>query len=173
MPKPKSSSFVPKDYEVNTGGSDFFKLQPGDNKFRILTDAVIGKEGWKDNKPFRRGGVDAEIDVDEVDEDEKSGKPKINDFMAFYVLDHSDGKIKVAQFNQASIRKELVKYASDSDWGHPENYDITITKSGEGLTTKYSFKASPPKPLAPANEKLVAAASPTFDLEGALSIDAE
>src|ERR1700690_4228214 len=116
MPKPKTSSFVPEGYEVKTSGGDFFKLTAGDNKFRILTDAVVGKEGWKDNKPFRRGGADATIDADEVDMDAKTKKPKINDFMAFYVYNHNDGKIQIASFTQSGIKKAIVEYASDEDW---------------------------------------------------------
>ncbi len=171
MPKANSTSFLPKDYEVNSGGSDFFKLKAGDNKFRIVSDAIVGKEGWKDNKPFRRGGQDAVIDVTEVDVDQKSGKPKINDYLACYVFNHDSGKVEIASFTQVGIKKALAEYAADDDWGHPSGYDITITKSGEGLATKYSIKPSVPKPLKADVQKVVDAAEPTFDLEGALSIE--
>lgn len=173
MPKAKASSFVPEGYEVKTSGGDFFKLAAGDNKFRILTDAVVGKEGWKDNKPFRRGGADAHIDADEVDMDVKTKKPKINDFMAFYVYNHNDNKIQIASFTQNGIKKSIVEYASDEDWGHPTGYDITISKSGDGLLTKYGVKPSVPKPLAAAVQKEVDLAAEFFDLENALGIDAE
>lgn len=86
MPKPtkQPTSFLPADYEVKTGENDFFKLQGGDNKIRIVSQPEIGKEGWKDNKPFRRSGADAVIDEDEVDTNDQ-GKPKISDYMAMYV----------------------------------------------------------------------------------------
>lgn len=166
-----TSDFVPKDYEPTTGGSDFFKLVQGDNKFRILTDALIGKVGWNDNKPFRRGGTDAVIDASEVDVNDQ-GKPKIQEFMAFYVYDYAAEKVKIAEFTQATIKKELVKYAQDEEWGHPSQYDITINKTGEKLTTKYSFKPSPAKPLSKTVQAVVDEATPTFDLKGALGIDA-
>jgi len=170
MPKP-TSSFVPKGYEVKSGGSDFLKLATGDNKLRILTDAVIGKEGWKDNKPFRRVGEDAEISPSEVDVDAKTGKPKINDFMAFYVYNHNEGKIMVAAFTQAGIRKTLVEYANDPEWGHPSGYDITITKTGEGFSTKYSMKPSPAKALPASIQKEIELEEEFFDLEKALGIE--
>lgn len=173
MPKTKPSSFVPEGYEVKTSGGDFFKLTTGDNKFRILTDAVVGKEGWKDNKPFRRGGADATIDADEVDMDQKTKKPKINDFMAFYVYNHNDSKIQIASFTQSGIKKAIVEYAGDEDWGHPSKYDITVNKTGEGLTTKYTVKPSVPKPLAASVQKEVDLAAEFFDLENALGIEAE
>lgn len=171
MPSKQKSSFVPDGYKVSTSGGDFFKLTTGDNKFRILTDAVIGKEGWKDNKPFRRGGVDAHIDSDEVDLDEKTKKPKINDFMAFYVLDHADNKVKIASFTQAGIKKSIMSYAAEEDYGHPTGYDLKINKSGDGLLTKYAVTPSVPKVLPAAAQKEVDAASEFFDLENALGIE--
>lgn len=171
MPTKTKSSFVPEGYEVKTSGGDFFKLNAGDNKFRILTDAVVGREGWKDNKPFRRGGADAQIDADEVDMDAKTKKPKVNDFMAFYVYNHNDDKVQIASFTQTGIKKAIVEYASDEDWGHPTGFDITVNKTGEGLTTKYTVKPSVPKALPAAAQKIVDSQSEFFDLEGALGID--
>lgn len=171
MPTKKTSSFVPDGYEVKTSGGDFFKLQPGDNKFRVLTDAVVGREGWSQNKPFRRGGADAHIDADEVDLDEKTKKPKINDFMAFYILDHADNKVKIASFTQSGIKKAILSYAAEEDYGHPMGYDLKINKSGDGLLTKYTVTPSVPKPLPAAAQKEVDLASEFFDLENALGIE--
>lgn len=172
MPAPKKA-FVPKGYEVKSGGGSFFNLQGGENKFRILTDAVIGKEGWKDNKPFRRLGDDAVIEADEVDIDSKTKRPKVNDFMAFMVYDYKDAAVKLAVFTQATIRKALVGYATDEDWGHPEGYDITITKSGEGFGTKYEIKPSVPKPLVSSVQKVVDLEEEFFDVEGKLNVEEE
>lgn len=165
-----TSTFVPADYEVSSGGSSFLKLEAGDTKIRILTDALIGKVGWKDQKPFRRAGADAVIDPSEVDMNDQ-GKPKINEFMAFYAYDYNTGKVVVVEFTQASIKKELVKYAQDADWGHPKNFDVTITKSGSGLLTKYSVKTSPPKAITKDIQEVVEAAEPTFDLAAILNIE--
>lgn len=171
MPSKKVSSFVPEGYKVSTGGSDFFTPVAGDNKFRILTDSIVGKEGWKDNKPFRRAGLDAHIDADEVDMDEKTKKPKIKDFMAFYIFDHADNKIKVASFTQAGVKKAIMNYAAEEDYGHPTGYDLKLNKSGDGLLTKYAVTPSVPKPLSAAAQKEVDIASEFFDLEGALGIE--
>jgi len=167
-----ASSFLPKDYEVKEAGNDFLKLSIGDNKIRVLSDALIGKTGWKGNKPFRRSGADAIISADEVDTDEKTGKPKISDFMAFYAYSYNDDKVVVAEFTQVGIKKELVAYASDPEWGHPRGFDITITKTGEGFNTKYSVKPSIPKPLAKTIQSVVEEAEESFDLAKALNVDA-
>jgi len=170
MAKPTVDSFLPKDYEPESGGSDFLKLKQGDNKFRIVSNAIVGKEGWKDNKPFRRGGQDAKIDPSEVDNDAKSGKPKINNYMACYVYSHDEEKVMIASFTQVGIKKAIAEYAGDEDWGNPSGYDITINRTGEGLSTKYTIKPSVPKPLKADVLKVVDEAQKTFDLEGALSV---
>lgn len=167
----KVSTFLPKDYELKETGSDFMKFEDGDNKFRILTDAVIGVEGWKDNKPFRRGGADATITPDEVDIDQKYGKPKINSFWAFYVYSYPDEKIMLLQINQKTIQKAIMGYATDEDWGHPSGYDLTVTRTDTGGKVSYSVKPSPAKPLAKAVQAQVDAVSETFDVETALGIE--
>lgn len=171
MPK-KANTFAPKGYEVKSGAGDFFKLKSGANKFRILTDSVVGKEGWKENKPFRRADG-LEITEDEVDMDEKTGRPKINEYMAFYIYSHDEGKISIASFTQASIRKAILALANDEEWGHPSEYDITVTKTGDGFQSKYSVTPSPKKPLAKTIQALVGAEEESFDLIKALSIETD
>ena len=171
MPK-KANTFAPEGYEVKTGGSDFFKLKSGANKFRILTDSVVGKEGWKDGKPFRRMEP-LDITEDEVDVDEKTNRPKINEFMAFYIYSHDEGKVAIASFTQASIKKGILALATDDDWGHPSEYDITVTKTGDGFQSKYSVTPSPKKPLAKTIAAIVGADEDSFDLIKALNIETD
>lgn len=170
---PTRNTFVPKGYEPKSGNSDFFKFEAGDNKFRILTDAVIGKVGWKDNKPFRRSGEDAVIEADEVDVDAKTKRPKINEFMAFMVYSYDHEKVMLAEITQAGIKKAIVEFAQDEEWGHPSGYDITVNRKGEGFSSKYTVKPSPAKPLAKDIQKTVDAESEFFDIEKALNLDAE
>lgn len=172
---PTVSTFLPKDYELKENGSDFMKFEEGDNKFRILTQATIFMEGWKDGKPFRRAGATASISPDEVDLDYKysaDGKPKISEGWAFYVYSHKDEKVMLLSITQQSIKKEIMKYASDEEWGTPTEYDITVTRTTSGPKTTYSVKPSPAKPLAKAAQAIVDAVSDTFDVEKALNIEA-
>jgi len=164
-------SFAPKGYEVKTEAGSFFKLKSGENKFRILTDAVVGKVGWKDNKPFRVGGVDAEISPKDVDTDEKTKRPKINDFMAFMVYDHIEGKVMLAEFTQASIKKGILALAENKDWGHPSGYDITVVKTGDGLNSKYTITPSPKKALPKTVQAQVDLEEEFFDLDKALGLE--
>lgn len=168
---PTSQSFLPKDYEYKESGSDFYKLVEGDNKFRVLTPAVVGVEGWKDNKPFRRGGPDATIDESEVDIDQKYNKPKINSFWAFMVWSYRDGKPMLLQLNQKTIQKSILKLTEDDDWGSPMEYDINVIRSEDGGRVSYTVTPTPPKPLKADVQKAVDAAKDSFDVEKALSIE--
>ncbi len=138
-------SFLPKDYKAPSGSSDFMKLEEGKNRFRTMSEAVIGWEGWKDNKPFRRKGVDQNIDADEVDTDEKYGKPKISHFWAFKVFDYADKKIKILEITQKTVMKALESLVNDDDWGDPVNYDVEVERAKNGERTVYTTKPFPPK----------------------------
>lgn len=141
--------FLPKNYETPAGSSNFFKLEEGDNRFRIMSEAVVGWEGWKDNKPFRRKGVEKNIEDNEVDIDQKfSKKPKINHFWAFIVWDYEAKVLKMFTLTQKTIMKAIDGLVNDEDWGDPKNYDISIEKTVKGQRTTYSVKAYPPKKVA-------------------------
>ncbi len=146
-------SFLPKGYKAPAGSSSFMKLQEGANRFRIMSDAVIGYEGWKDNKPFRREGLDMNIDASEVDVDPRYKKPKINHFWAFKVWDYTESAPKLLEITQKTIMKAIQGLEGDADWGDPKAYDISITKTKEGDRTTYAVKAYPPKPITPEIEE--------------------
>lgn len=164
-------SFLPKDYEMKEEGSDFLKLEDGDNKFRVLDDAVIGVEGWKDNKPFRRGGENASIDDSEVDIDQKYGKPKKSTFWAFYVWSYNNEKVMLLSLTQKTIQKAIMGYAQDEEWGHPSGYDITVTRTDNGGKISYAVKPSPAKPLKADIQKAVDAMKDSLDVVKAMSIE--
>jgi hypothetical protein len=48
---------------------------------------------------------------------------------------------------QASIQGPIEDLVANEDWGDPREYDLTITKKGEGLETEYSVQPSPQKPV--------------------------
>lgn len=142
--------FLPKDYKAPVGSTSFMKLEEGQNRFRILSEAVIGWEGWKNNKPFRREGIEQNITADEVDTDSKYGKakPKINHFWAFLVFDYKDKQVKILEITQKSIMKSIEGLVNDPDWGDPVNYDLGIERV-EGQRVSYNVNPYPPKKVDP------------------------
>lgn len=155
MSTKKTTSFLPEGYNVPASGGNFMKFKDGENRFRILTPVVLGWQGWKDGKPFNREGAEQNIDVDEVDVDEKygTGKPKIAHFWAFVVYDYQEEKIAILQITQKTIMKVIKELSEDEDWGDPREYDLTVTQKKEGNFIKYSVKPSPQKALKPSIEE--------------------
>lgn len=140
---------LPKNYKTPAGSSDFFQLQEGTNKIRIMTPIEVGWEGWKDNKPFRRKGAEKNIEDDEVDIDQKySKKPKINHVWAMVVWDYEANALKLFTMTQKTVMKAIDSLENDSEWGDSRGYDIKIEKNVTGPRTSYDVTASPPKPLA-------------------------
>ena len=128
-------------------GGNYMKLQPGANQFRIVGSGddggfIQGMLGWSTNdegkrQPHRwRVGEDAPRTFEE--------RPK--EFFAMLVWNYKESRIQILELTQAGLKRELMALASDAeDWVDPRKYDISITKSGEGLETTYAMTPKPPK----------------------------
>ena len=157
-------SFLPNNYKLPETSNSFLKLQDGENRIRILSDARVGYEGWKDSKPFRREEIVCSITPDEVDIDEKySGKPKINLFWAFIIWDYTDKAIKIATITQKTVLKAIEQLANDEDWGDPKEYDIAINKVKNGERTTYTVSPKPAKKLTKEIEDALEASELSID----------
>ena len=94
-------SFLDQNYQKPERGGAYFKLNQGDNIFRIMSPAVTGWEDWKEE-----GGKKIPVRTKEKQEPLVVGKnPK--HFWAFAIFDYKDTKIKIMQVNQASIQDSL------------------------------------------------------------------
>ncbi len=127
-------------YEIPSESSNFMKLQDGDNKFRILTDFIIGWEDWIDNKPVR-------YRMDAKPSKSHDPKKKIKYFWAFVVWNYAEEKIQILQISQKSIKNSILEMCKSEDWGTAYFYDIRINKKGEGINTEYHVTPVPHKPL--------------------------
>jgi hypothetical protein len=137
---------IPQNTKIPTTGGQFAKLQDGKNKFRVLSDIVVGFEGWKDKKPFRHPGTECKIKDNQVDLNQ-SGKPNINYFWAMVVWNYEEERVQVLQLTQKTIMNPLYDMEQNEDWGDLKNYDIEINKKKEGDKTSYTVLGIPPKPL--------------------------
>lgn len=138
-------TFLPKQYEVPSSQGKYMKFKQGDNTFRILGEALLGYEDWnKDNKPVRYPYTP-----------EKRPKPldpkrPVKHFWAFPVWNYKEEAIQILEITQSGIQLSLHQLANDEAWGDPNQYDICVNKSGEGLDTEYSVIPRPPKPISDA-----------------------
>jgi hypothetical protein len=131
--------FLPPSYESPKTPSGYMKLQDGENKLRILTEAIYGWEDWKENKPIRYRFETKPIPID-------PSKP-IKHFWAFIVWNYTDQKIQIYEVLQASIRNKIEALARDNDWGNPFKYDLKIIKTGKQKDTKYDVNPVAPREI--------------------------
>lgn len=135
----QSDDFVP-DEVVSSGGNSYLSLSKNDSvKIRIISKPIFGWLSWEDKTPVRTH-IDDEPEV--IDENNKPRK-----FMSVAVIDREDESVKILEMTQQSVIKAIKALAANPDWGNPFSYDITISKTGEGMKTKYTVQPSPKKPL--------------------------
>lgn len=149
-------SFLPDDYREPVT-SNYMAFDPGENTFRVLSDASIGWEYWKtvikDGKsvrgPIRIKGMEApRLPITEFEVNPKTGNldtPSL--FWAFVVYNRNAEKVQILEIKQSGIRKALLALAKSKSWGDITKFDITITKVGQGKETEYSVMPCPKEPL--------------------------
>lgn len=148
-------AFLPKNYEAPKSASSYMKLEEGNNKFRIVSEAVIGFEYWNENnKPVRLKENPSEKPADiRLNED---GSYTIKHFWAFVVIDRNDlSGVKILELTQPGIMRNIEDLINSEDWGNIEDYDITINRKGKGLETRYTVQPSPHKPLTKEEKEMV------------------
>ncbi len=166
------SDFLPNDYTPPKQTSNYMKLEPGENVFRILSEKpIIGYEYWTtENKPVRSEKMIKERPVDlKVSNENFHWTAAVKHFWAFVVWDYSGEDIKILEITQASIQTPLTSLFKNEDWGHPSDYDITINREGEGMETRYSVMPKPHKELSEEIKK--AFSSKKVNLEALFSSD--
>ena len=128
-------------------GGNYMKLQPGANQFRIVGSGddggfIQGMLGWSTNDEGKRQPHRWRVDEDAPRTFEE--RPK--EFFAMLVWNYKESRIQILELTQKRLKEDLLALASDKeDWGDPRKYDITITKSGEGLDTTYAMTPKPHK----------------------------
>jgi hypothetical protein len=63
------------------------------------------------------------------------------------VFNYHTEQVEILELTQKSIQKAIKDLARDKDFGSPTEYDIKVTKTGEGKETRYSTMGKPPKKL--------------------------
>lgn len=133
--------FLPTDYEVPATGGNYMKLRIGENRFRVLSSAIVGYLYWtKENKPVRSRSL-----WDEIPEDARleEGVFKPKHFWAFLVYNYEAKKMQILEVTQNTIMTAITAYVRNPKWGDPKTYDMAITATGEGLSREYATIAEP------------------------------
>ena len=144
------SNFLPTNYKIPEE-SNYMRFGQGENIFRVLSSAIVGMEYWKTTKddsgkeirrPVRvKMGVS--VDINELDKDKKGELIMPKHFWAFVVWNRNAEKVQILEITQSGIRKKITALINSKAWGDPKEYDITITREGEGWDTEYSVMPNP------------------------------
>tara|TARA_R110002110_G_scaffold333877_1_gene544979 strand:+ start:46 stop:534 length:489 start_codon:yes stop_codon:yes gene_type:complete len=152
-------TFLTNNYERTAKGSQYLKFAPNDKAtIRIISKPIEGIEVWKDSKPLR-WKLSGEMPKEAYTSDDIP-KP----FAAFGVWHYEEGAYKIYQCSTRSVLMEIANLADVV--GDPLSFDITITRKGAGLDTKYYVKPSEPKEL---TKEVLAAAQ---EFEANVNLDA-
>lgn len=122
------NDFLPENYTAPVKQSNYFKLQDGSNRIRIMSPAVVGYQDWDNRKPVNT--PDRRPSLDE-------SKPAKH-FWAVIVWNYATNSFQCRQITQKSIMEQIETYNADVDFWNPRGYDLKINRSGKDLETKYS-----------------------------------
>lgn len=116
----------------------------GELRLRFFGAGITGFEAWTDeNKPIRWETKPSELPANIR---QQEGYQTFKRFLAGVVYDYTSASFKILQITQKTLMDQLFKYMKDEDYGDPTNYDIKISRTGEGKKTEYTLVAAPPKP---------------------------
>ncbi len=136
-----------KNFKLDTGSSGRYTLsglKSGEKvKVRVLTEWIDGKSVWSgmtDEKPtpFRvRSGES--IPAGKIGINKINGKPNnIKQFIAAVVWNYRTEQVEILETDKSTIIEAIVELEESEDWGDARNYDLTVSKSGTGMDTKYT-----------------------------------
>lgn len=128
---------LPQDYEVPESGSAnmFAKLEPGENRFRILAEPTVGWIHWEDKHPTRY----------KEPGDVPTGATDVKHF--WFVPVWMNDQVSFLEMAQKSVIRELKFLDDSSEWGSIDKYDVIVRRDGEGLDTEYFVQPCPKKAL--------------------------
>lgn len=132
-------SWLPDNIHEPKAGSYFKPIKGKQNRVRIICDKpLVGHVQWtSDKKPVRWKLGDARPDADFGE----GTKPRV--FIAVAVWNYEERCTQVWEITQRTLQESLDALTRDSDFGHPANYDLKITRKGEGMDTTYSMVPMP------------------------------
>jgi hypothetical protein len=153
------NGFLDEDYKPDASTGQYMKFEQGANRFRILERPITGYEWWvhedgsivergekpiKGNKPVRmpknkKHPLYKALDMEQYEASKE--------FWAMVVWNYNAKQIQILSITQSSIIQTLFALVRNPEWGSPLEYDLTVSRDGEGLQTTYEVIPLPPKEL--------------------------
>ena len=139
-----NTNFLPDGYKIPTKDK-YMRWKEGINRFRALTSPILGWEYWNEvdgkRKPIRKR-MNEDLHSADIQDPEN-----VKHFWALVVWNYQEDLVQVLEITQKGIQRSLRALAKSKDWGTPFDYDVVVTREGEGFDTSYETQAMPKKPL--------------------------
>ena len=150
-------AFLSKDFEIektDSNSDNYMRFEEGENRLRILTDAIEGYEYWLDSdgnivprndkagkggKPVRRRTM-ADVAKESIE-----AQYDTRQFIAFVVWNYAKGRMQILEIKQKTIMQKLVGWSRNEDWKDLTAYDIIIKRDDSGDFTQYEVDNTLPK----------------------------
>jgi hypothetical protein len=135
------------DFQEPPKYGDYTKLEEGENRLRILSEAIIGCEYWIDifnqetrkeeRKPIRRP----------IEEATELPTTDWSYFWACFIWNYKAKKIQILNTTKKGIRSGLESLSKNASWGDLTEYDICINKKQTDPTNakKADYSVTPLK----------------------------
>lgn len=141
---------LPQNFTPEQSGSNKYTLsglKSGEKvKVRVLSDFITGKSVWGDKDGKRiitRRKIGETIPTGLIGWNQMTGKPeRIKQFIAAIVWNYSTEQVEILETDKATIIGQIFDIEANEDWGDSRGFDLTISRSGEGMETKYSILPS-------------------------------
>jgi hypothetical protein len=138
-------NFIPE--QSGTNKYTLSGLKSGEKvKVRVLSDFITGKSVWGDKDGKRiitRRKIGEPIPTGLIGWNQMTGKPeRIKQFVAAIVWNYSTEQVEILETDKATIIGQIFDIEANEDWGDSKGFDLTISRSGEGMETKYSILPS-------------------------------
>jgi hypothetical protein len=142
-----------------SSGTDYLKLEAGENRLRIVSHIIDGWETWThindDHKVHRRKDQYKATELRDLGVEGSKQKQ----FYAAVVWNYKTERFECMVVTQKAIKEGIYYTSIDKDWGDVSGYDLVINRKGTGMDTSYSVM---PKPHSAFESE---EATPGFNLE--------
>ena len=138
-------TFLDENYKQPETVSKYLKFKKDwDTEFRILSDAITGYVYFNtDNKPERSKEYPTDWEANSKINEKNWKKDTPKHFWAFSVWNYETKQVCILEITQKSIQNDIMAYYKNAKRGDPKDYDITVTRKGEWLDTKYTVISNP------------------------------
>lgn len=131
---------MPEGYVAPATSGQYLKLEKGETRFRFISSPIAGWL-W-----FTEDSGKKEVHRIRMSEGKPRSDLKPKHFWAAIVYDYQSESVKILEIKQATVQASILGFNAHPKWGNPKEYDICVTRTGEGMETSYAVMPEPKTP---------------------------